>query len=124
MYTCVVAFKLFKWSEKEGGNRNLPSVVAPFKKTLSLMGAVFGFIFLFLLLIPASPAFMGIPSLITLVIWLVLGIGFYLYKGAAFNKIEHSEMNYLILGEGAEDHFKTGTDVLDEVENDLHSFKQ
>lgn len=97
IYTCIVAFKLFTWSEVTE-HRRLPSVVAPFKKVFSLLGSIIGVVFLCLLLIPVSPAFMGIPSLITLGIWIVLGAGFYLYKGREFNKIEFKEMEHLILG--------------------------
>lgn len=98
IYTCVVAFKLFTWSD-EDQNRSLPTVVAPFKKMFSLLGSVIGFIFLGLLLIPVSPAFMGIPSLIALAIWIVLGTVFFLYKGPEFNKMEYKELEYLILGQ-------------------------
>ncbi len=91
IYTCVVAFKLFKWSNEASlvdQFRALPSVAAPVKKTFSLLGAIIGFVFLALLLIPVSPAFMGIPSLIALFIWIALGTGFFILKGPEFNKIE------------------------------------
>ncbi|UUI03757.1 APC family permease [Oceanobacillus jeddahense] len=102
IYTCVVAFKSFKWS-KEGllsvnQNRHMPAVAAPVKKGFSLAGTLIGFIFLGLLLIPNSPAFMGAPSLIALIVWVSLGVIFYLIKGPEFRKIPKERLEYLILG--------------------------
>ncbi|TMN21542.1 APC family permease [Lentibacillus cibarius] len=106
IYTCIVAFKLFKWSNESSlidQYRTLPSVAAPVKKMLSLFGALIGFVFLGLLLIPASPAFMGVPSLIALAIWIVVGTGFFIFKGPGFNKIEYKQLEHLILGTNGED---------------------
>lgn len=114
IYTCVVAFKLFKWSDKSLAvhkNKHMPSVTAPFKKSLSLTGTLIGFVFLSLLLIPKSPAFMGIPSLIALSIWVGLGIIFYLIKGQKFRKIPREQLEYLILGKEPEDDVQTNKEV-------------
>ncbi|WP_449355074.1 APC family permease [Virgibacillus natechei] len=105
IYTCVVAFKAFTWSEGSlvvHRNKYMPSVAAPVKKSFSLVGALIGFVFLGLLLIPNSPAFMGAPSLIALVIWVALGVIFYLVKGPEFRKIPSERLEYLILGKQAE----------------------
>lgn len=109
IYTCVVAFKLFKWSNESlpvHEHKYLPAVVAPVKKVFSLAGALVGFVFLGLLLVPSSPAFMGIPSLIALVVWVALGTGFYLIKGPEFRKIPSERLEYLILGYRPKDHAK------------------
>ncbi|GGK00840.1 amino acid permease [Lentibacillus kapialis] len=114
IYTCVVAFKLFKWSNKSLAvhkNKHMPSVTAPFKKGLSLAGSLIGFVFLSLLLIPNSPAFMGIPSLVALFIWVGLGITFYLVNGPEFNKIPRERLEYLILGKEPEDDAGKGEEV-------------
>src|SRR5690625_213159 len=97
-YTCFTAFTLFKWSE----NGNIvpgKHTVSPFKKTISGVGVLASLIFIGLLLVPGSPAFLGMPSLISLMIWIALGVVFYLAKRTAFNKIPQQELNYLILGE-------------------------
>jgi len=97
-YTCFTAFTLFKWSE----NGNIvpgKHTVSPFKKTISGVGVLASLIFIGLLLVPGSPAFLGMPSLISLMIWIALGVVFYLTKRTAFNKIPQEELNYLILGE-------------------------
>ncbi|GAA0447299.1 APC family permease [Lentibacillus halophilus] len=101
IYTCVVAYKLFKWSNEKSLSdqyQSLPSFAAPIKKIFSLLGALIGMMFIVLLLIPASPAFMGLPSLIALMIWIALGTIFFIFKGPEFNKIEYQELEHLILG--------------------------
>ncbi|GAB3055764.1 APC family permease [Virgibacillus ainsalahensis] len=106
IYTCVVAFKSFKWSNHSLAvihNNQLPVVVAPVKKGFSLAGSLIGFMFLSLLLIPSSPAFMGLPSLIALFVWIALGITFYLIKGPEFRKIPNDRLEYLILGTKSKD---------------------
>src|SRR5699024_6584986 len=97
-YTCFTAFTLFKWSEN--GNM-IPGkhTLSPFKKTISGVGVLASLIFIGLLLVPGSPAFLGMPSLISLMIWFALGVIFYLAKRTVFNEIPQQELNYLILGE-------------------------
>ncbi|MFD1020225.1 APC family permease [Thalassobacillus hwangdonensis] len=96
-YTSFTAYKLFKWNMGADFNPSV-NVVAPMKKVFSALGIVVSLVFLSLLLIPTSPAFLGIESRIALVAWIVLGIGFYLVKRKELNEIPESEMNYLILG--------------------------
>src|SRR5690625_1320354 len=98
LYTCITAFKLFKW-----GNRDIHNLskeeIAPFKKVISLIGIIASTTFICLLLIPGSPAFLGIESRIALVMWVIIGIIFYLYKRREYNSIPEKELKYLILGE-------------------------
>ncbi|WP_227937695.1 APC family permease [Alkalihalobacillus deserti] len=101
-YTCIVAYKFFKWSDAHSGIReedHLNGTVSPIKKSFALLGAICGMTFLGLLLIPQSPAFLGKPSLIALLVWLLIGVIFYLYKGNVFRKIPEEELDYYILGE-------------------------
>src|SRR5699024_9375907 len=72
LYTCYTSFYLFKWSQDKITNPNI-QVVSPFKKSISLLGAICSTIFILLLLIPASPAFLGIESRIALLVWIILG---------------------------------------------------
>src|SRR5699024_2813770 len=60
-YTCFTAFTLFKWSR---GNHFNPDkhVVSPLKKVIAGLGCLAGLTFIGLLLIPGSPAFLGIES--------------------------------------------------------------
>ncbi|MUV37351.1 Amino-acid permease RocC [Lentibacillus sp. JNUCC-1] len=96
-YTCYTAFTLFKW-KKEADFNSKKHVVAPVKKTIAGLGMLAGVTFLGLLLIPGSPAALGVESRIALVVWVVLGLVFYLIKRTEFNSIPKEELNYLILG--------------------------
>jgi len=98
LYTCYTAFALFKWSGKDVTD---PSrhVAAPWKKFLALVGVLASLTFIGLLLVPGSPAFLGIESRIALVVWVVIGIVFYLFKRKEYSEIPEEELRYLILGE-------------------------
>lgn len=98
LYTCITAFMLFKWSSSDVTDISKQEV-APFKKTLSFVGIIASSIFVGLLLVPGSPAFLGLESRIVLIIWVVLGFIFYLFKRAEYNSISEEELSYLILGE-------------------------
>src|SRR5699024_8553240 len=95
-YTCYTAFTLCKKAEK--GESGLDQV-SPLKKTVSGLGALASLVFIALLLIPGSPAFMGTASLISLLAWIALGFVFYLIKRSEFRSIPQSELRYLILGQ-------------------------
>ncbi len=96
-YTCYTAFSLFKWNKNNGFNAN-KHVVSPGQKIFALLGMVASIAFLGLLLIPGSPAFLGVESRIALIVWVVLGILFYIMKYKDYKNLDKEEMNYLILG--------------------------
>lgn len=96
-YTCLTAFKLFKWNQKDVIDVTKQEA-APVKKVISLIGMVASLIFVALLLVPGSPAFLGVESRITLIIWMAIGVIFYLFKRKEYNAIPEEELNYLILG--------------------------
>lgn len=98
LYTCITAFYLFKWSTNEITDPSKQEV-APWKKLISLVGIIASITFIGLLLIPGSPAFLGIESRIALIVWVTLGGAFYLYKRKEYNSITELELNYLILGD-------------------------
>ncbi|WP_010531620.1 APC family permease [Lentibacillus jeotgali] len=96
-YTCYTAFTLFKGSRDKNFNPK-KHVVAPGKKTLAGFGMVASVTFLGLLLIPGSPAALGFESFIALVIWVALGVAFYMANRKELKNIPKEELNYLILG--------------------------
>ncbi|MFD1037137.1 APC family permease [Virgibacillus byunsanensis] len=96
-YTCFTAFSLFRMNKDTNFNPE-KHTVSPLKKVISAVGMLASLTFLSLLLIPGSPAFLGIESRIALGAWIVLGIIFYLVKRKEFNNIPKEELNYLILG--------------------------
>src|SRR5699024_6736803 len=97
-YTCFTAFTLYKWSRGKHFNPD-KHVVSPVKKVIAGLGALAGLTFIGLLLIPGSPAFLGIESRIALIAWIILGLIFYMIRRAEFSKIPRKKMNHLILGE-------------------------
>jgi amino acid transporter len=97
-YTCFTAYKLFKWNKGVDFDSSI-NVVSPFKKSLAGLGVIVSLVFLALLLIPGSPAFLGVESRIALAGWIVLGIVFYLVKKKELNEIPEAKLNYLITGQ-------------------------
>lgn len=97
LYTAYTSYHLFKWNEDGVIDPN-KNVVAPGKKFISLLGIISSIVFILLLLVPGSPAFLGFESRVALTIWIVLGLIFYLVKRKEFNSINEKELNYLILG--------------------------
>lgn len=98
LYTCFTAFCLFKWSDKDIKDSTREEA-SPLKKIISLVGIIASLTFIGLLLIPGSPAFLGMESRIALIIWTVIGVVFYLFKRKEYNSIPDEELSYLILGE-------------------------
>ncbi len=95
-YTCFTAFTLFKWKKIRTSIRK--TCRRTMEKTIAGLGMLASVTFLGLLLIPGSPAALGIESLIALVIWIALGVAFYLANRTELNNIPKEELNYLILG--------------------------
>ncbi|MFD1065634.1 APC family permease [Oceanobacillus locisalsi] len=96
-YTCYAAFSLFKMKKDHTFNEK-KHIEAPKKKIIAILGMIASIIFLGLLLIPGSPAFLGIESRIALIAWVVLGIIFYIIKRKDLKQIPEKELNYYILG--------------------------
>ncbi|MGB7449423.1 MAG: APC family permease [Ornithinimicrobium sp.] len=101
-YTCLAAFKLFRWSSSEARPNDPEGVCSTPKKLMSALGALTGAVFFFLLLTPGSPAQLGIESYAALGVWILLGVIFYLTRRAESNETSDEEMTYLILGDDAE----------------------
>ncbi|WP_100009935.1 APC family permease [Lentibacillus sediminis] len=97
-YTCFTAWSLFK-SKKDSSFQPERHEVSPRKKIVALLGMVASLSFLALLLIPGSPAFLGVESRIALYAWVLLGIVFYLIKRKDLKSMSKEELNYLILGD-------------------------
>lgn len=67
-YTSLATYRTLKANPEEK---------TPLLMVCSILGAIFGFIFICLLLLPVSPSFFSVPCRICFVIWIVLGILFY-----------------------------------------------
>ncbi len=117
-YTCLVAYRAFKWSASSPGE-HLEGAIAPVKKVLAGLGTISSVGFLGLLLIPGSPGALATPSWIALLVWAGLGVVFYLLRGPEYRKVPKSVLDHLILdaaheapspaGSAAELEVSTGT---------------
>ncbi len=85
--TSLVSVKFF--SQRE--NKNNVYVI------FGALGAVISLVFLALLLIPASPAALTMPSYIALLAWAVLGVLFFIYQFKTLNSLTKRELDFLIL---------------------------
>ena len=92
-FTCLAAYKLLAWKAEEQGRE-----IDPVKKALALIGIVCSLIFIGLLLIPVSPAALTGPSYILLVVWGIVGVGFYFVMRKRYNSLTAEETEYYVLG--------------------------
>jgi amino acid transporter len=102
-YTCFVAFKLFRWSGSAATAGELDGIGSTTRKMLGLLGGVTALGFLGLLLIPGSPAALGRESAIALLVWVVLGVVFFLARRAHNDRLSDDELAYLVFGTRPED---------------------
>lgn len=68
-YTCLATYKTLKAN---------PQDHKPVLKVLSIVGALFAGIFVCLLIVPGMPSYLVFESRVCLVVWIVLGLVFYL----------------------------------------------
>lgn len=86
IYTCLTAVKL----AKDQGRNGLELV--------SLQAAVgFSILFLLLLILPMSPAFMPVESWILLGVWVLMGFLFYIKQAQSFRAVSDEALDILIL---------------------------
>lgn len=90
LVTCLSATKLFSYNKES-------NTYAPIYKTFAIVGSIFAFIFLGLLLIPGSPAALSTPSYIVLIVWLVLGLAFFVVRYPKLKNMDKDELSRLIL---------------------------
>ena len=105
-YTSFIAYRLFKWSDKDTKNNNRFSVVSPVRKLFALLGTLSSIGFFLLLVVPGSPGFLSTPSWIALGVWVGLGALFFLIRYKYYSSIPKEELDYLILG----DEYKAAVD--------------
>lgn len=90
-YTCASTFKLLL---KERGHL--------LQRAFSFLGSLLSLGFIILLIVPGMPGYLSFPSRIALIVWIVLGILFYLISGKSYQKLSDKELNRLIMKEEIE----------------------
>src|SRR5699024_6486856 len=69
----------------------------PIYKTFAIIGTIVSFVFLLLLLIPASPAGLSTPSYIALFGWLIIGLVFFVIRYLKLKQMDNDKLSKLIL---------------------------
>ncbi|AUJ25531.1 MULTISPECIES: APC family permease [Virgibacillus] len=95
-YACFVAYRIFAWSRTH--IKNNKQIVAPKRKFFSLLGILCAITFFLLLVVPGSPGFLSTPSWIALLVWILLGIIFFLIRFQVYSRLSQHELDYSILG--------------------------
>lgn len=96
-YTCYTAYYMFRGNQSNEIESGKTSFLI--KKVFAGFGVLSSIIFLGLLLIPGSPAYLGVESRVALIVWVIIGIILYITKRKDLNTIPKEELDYLILGE-------------------------
>ena len=91
MYTCMACYLLSK------NNSSMPG--AAMGKVKGLVGTLCAILFLGLLLIPGSPAFLTLPCWIALACWLAIGLYFYLTIVKDYKQLSEEQLDHYILGD-------------------------
>ena len=98
LYTCLCAFRFFKTRGAPRRGAELEGARSTPKKVLSALGAVTSLTFLGLLLIPGSPGVLELPSFIALIVWIVLGLCFFLLRRGHNRTLSDEEVDVRVLG--------------------------
>lgn len=96
-YTCYTAYKLLSDKLKKEKEEEIFKKIR-IKKTIALVGSILSLTFIGLLVLPISPAYLSIESRTMLLIWIILGVIFYLIRRKKYQEVSEEEMNYLITG--------------------------
>lgn len=90
LVTCLAAAKLFSFNQNS-------QTYGPVYKVFAIIGSIFAFIFLLLLLLPFSPASLSMPSYIALGGWTILGLVFFFIRLPKLRRMDKDELTQLIL---------------------------
>lgn len=85
LFTCLVCYKMFA----ARGEKNITSI----------LGAIASFIILGMLTIPGSPAIIGTEPWILMVIWIIMGVGFYMIQIQTVRNTPELEIRESIFGD-------------------------
>lgn len=97
LYTCLCAFRVFRASGAPERPGELAATSSSVKKVLSILGAITALGFMALLLVPGSPALLGPQSMTALVVWVVLGLAFFVSRRSHFKELSDDRVDELVL---------------------------
>lgn len=98
LYTCLCAFRIFRPTHEARDLEALPGMYSTTKKIFSGIGAAIAVIFMLLLLVPGSPGALGKESLIALIVWIVIGVLFFLSRIRHNRQLDDAHVDKLVLG--------------------------
>lgn len=96
LYTCLCAFKAFRWT----GQEELDGVAgscSTWRKLTAGAGVLVAVAFIALLLVPGSPAQLSTPSMIAMGVWILVGLAFYLMRYRHSRTVSDEEMDRAVL---------------------------
>ena len=67
-------------------------------RCISLIGVAISLFCFLLLSVPGSPAAIGLESWVMLLVWVALGVIFYLQRASELRAIPEREMQFMLLG--------------------------
>lgn len=85
LFTCLTCYKMFAARGE--------------KSMVSIVGAIASFVILGMLTVPGSPAIIGTEPWILLVVWIVMGVGFYMIQFPTVRKTPELEVRESIFGD-------------------------
>ncbi|WP_039959119.1 APC family permease [Bilophila sp. 4_1_30] len=89
LFTCITAYKLAA---------AYPEMVMRSGRCISLIGVAISLFCFLLLSVPGSPAAIGLESWVMLLVWVALGVIFYLQRASELRAIPEREMQFMLLG--------------------------
>ena len=89
-YTCYACWKISRHGQIPGMTKSLAS--SRRWQTVSLLGCVLSLAFLALLVIPGSPGALSLPATIALLVWISMGVTFYLSRLNIISGITDEQM--------------------------------
>lgn len=96
LYTCLCAFKVFRWGSQPEREDIEGSSSTP-RKLLAATGAVVALAFVLVLLVPGSPGQLSGPSMIAMAVWILIGVVFFAMRYRHNRTLSDEEVDHAVL---------------------------
>ena len=107
LYTCLCAYKAFRWSGQEEPE-GIEGSCSSWRKLTAGAGVLVAVAFIALLLAPGSPAQLSTPSMIAMGIWIMVGLVFYLMRYRHSTTVRDEDMDRAVLNRPRPAHMRRG----------------